>query len=123
MQRQYFSKFPFDEKAVRDFLSCKKEQGYFKKHDTRIAKLSDMLTYPDGKHGFRILNITVGKATHNTMIYGGHELLDHNYEVNEDEVYITFNTIQILSGGIYTEVMQRNNGKNKIIKGYTHVRS
>ncbi len=122
-QKEYFLNFPFDEQAVRDFLSCKKEKGYFEKHDVTIDELSDMLRYPDYKYGFRIINVTVGKGTHNTMMHGGHELLDQNYEVDEDEVYITYNTQQMMSGGKFTEVMQRKNGKNKIIKGYTHSRS
>ena len=122
-QKEYFAKFPFDEQAVRDFLGCKKEQGYFEKHDVMTAPLSDMLTFPDYKYGFRILNVTVGKGTHNTMMYGGHELLDKNYEVNENEVYITYNTQQMLSGGKFTVIMKRENGKNEIIKGYTHSRS
>ena len=87
-QKEYFANFPFDEQAVRDFLRCKKEKGYFEKYDVMTAPLIDMLTFPDYKYGFRILNVTVGKGTHNTMMYGGHELLDKNYEVNENEVYM-----------------------------------
>ncbi len=122
-QKEYFANFPFDERAVRDFLSCKKEKGYFDKHNVMTDPLNDMLTFPDYKYGFRILNVTVGRGTHNTMMYGGHESLDKNYEVNDNEVYITYNTQQMLSGGKFTEVMKRENGKNEIIKEYTHSRS
>ncbi len=122
-QKQYFSNFPFDEQATRDFLGCFNVGGYFEKHDVKNDELSDMLRFPDYKYGFRILNVTVGKGTHNTMMYGGDELLDQNYEVNENEVYITYNTQQMLSGGKFTVVMKRENGKNEIIKQYTHSRS
>jgi hypothetical protein len=115
--------FPLDEQAVRDFISCKKELGYFENSNPQTDKLSDMIDYPDAKYGFRIINVTVGKGKHNTMIHGGHKLLDSEYDVNEDEVYITYNTQQMLSGGKFTVVMQRKNGKNKLIKSYTHSRS
>ena len=122
-QKEYFDKFPFNEQAVRDFLACKKEGGYFMNFDVNKAKLSDLLTYPDYQYGFRILNVTVGKGVHNTNMHRGHHLLDKNYDVNEDEVYITYNTQQMMSGGKFTAVMQRKDGKNKIIKSFTHSRS
>ncbi len=68
--KEYFANFPFDEQAVRDFLSCKKELGYFKNFDVNTAELSDMLRYPDYGVGFRIINVTVGKGTHDTMTFG-----------------------------------------------------
>jgi hypothetical protein len=117
-QKEYFDNFPFDEQAVRDFLGCKKEKGYFEKFDTKKDKLSDMLRYPLAGGGFRILNVTIGPGTHNTIFFG-----NKNYEVKEGEVYITYNTRQTLSGGVFTAVMERNNGDNKIIKGFTHSRS
>ena len=118
-QKEYFANFPFDEQAVRDFLSC---YGYFGKHDVMTAPLSDILRFPDYKYGGRILNVTVGKGTHNTMMHGGGEF-DINYDVNENEVYITYDTTDILSGGIFTAVMQRGNGENKITERFTHSRS
>ena len=115
--KEYFANFPFDEQAVRDFLSCKKEKGYFEKYDVTTAELSEMLRYPDYGGGFRITNVTVGKGTHHTNMFG-----NKSYEVNENEVYITYNTQQMLSGGKFTAVMKRENCKNEIIKGYTHSR-
>ncbi len=115
---KYFENFPFDEQAVRDFLKCKQEGGYFSSHDVYNDKLIDMLNYPDDRGGFRILNVTVGKGTHDNKCFG-----NKNYEVNENEVYITYNTMYNLCGGIYTSVMTRINGKNKIINGYCHARS
>jgi hypothetical protein len=116
--KEYFEKFPFDEKAIRDFLTCKKELGYFKKFDVTIAELSEMLQCPDCRHGFRIINVTVGKGMHDTKMVG-----NKKYEVNENEVYITYNTQSMLSGGIFTAIMKRENGKKEIIKVYTHSRS
>lgn len=77
-----------------------------------------MLNYPDDRGGFRILNVTIGKGTHDTKY-----IVNKNYEVNENEVYITYNTIYNLCGGVYTSVMTRINGKNKIIKEYCHALS
>jgi hypothetical protein len=123
-QKNYFDNFPFNEQATRDFLAFLKERGWFEKYDVMADSLSDILIYPNySRGGFRILNVTVGKGVHNTNMYGGHELLDHNYEVNEGEVYITYNTTSCLSGGIFTAVMERKDGINKIIKEYTHSRS
>lgn len=116
--KKYFENFPFDEQAVRDFLKCKQEGGSFSKHDVYNDKLITMLNYPDDRYGFRILNVTVGKGTHDTKCFG-----NKTYEVNENEVYITYNTIANLCGGKYTSVMTRINGENKIIKEYCHARS
>ncbi|HWY11944.1 MAG TPA: hypothetical protein VN026_11495 [Bacteroidia bacterium] len=117
-QKKYFENFPFDEQAVRDFLKCRKELGYYENIDIQTVKLSDILSYPDYNYGFRILNVTVGKGTHK----GGY-VIPENYEVNEDEVYVTYNNMYNLAGGVYTVIMQRKDGVNKLIKSYCHARS
>lgn len=117
--KKYFLNFPFDEKVVREFLSCKKEKGYFKLLDVTTIELSEMLKCPDYGGGFRIINVTIGKGIHNPIL----PFSKTTYNVNEDEVYITYNTQQMLSGGIYTTVMKKENGINRIIKEFIHSRS
>lgn len=118
--KKYFENFPFDEQAVRDFLKCKQELGGFSDCDVYNDKLITMLNYPNDRYGFRILNVTVGKGTH---VKEWHGYKEREYQVKENEVYITYNDMYNLCGGIYTCVMTRIDGKNKIIKSYCHARS
>ena len=111
--KKYFENFPFDEQVVRDFLQC-----YFKDVDMQTVKLSDILCYPNYRYGFKITNVTVGKGIHK----GGY-IMGEDFEVNEDEVYVTHDDMYGLAGGVYTTVMQRKDGVNKIIKQYCHARS
>ncbi len=122
-QKEYFSNFPFDEKAVRIFLKCLQMNRWFELYNVETEPLINMLTYPDSKQGFRILNVTTGFGVHNTMMHTGHPLLDTEYKVEENEIYITYNTTEVLSGGKFTCVISLQDGVYIIKNHYTHSRS
>ncbi len=122
-ETEYFDNFPFKEELVRLFLKCMQKIGYFSNVDSAKEPISNILSHPKGDRGFRIMNITEGPGTHNTMMWGEsspHEMLDCNYEVKEGEVYVTYSNIGFLSGATCTCIIIKNGEESRISRTITH---
>ena len=103
-EQAYFYNFPHDENVVRTFIKALQKKGWYNGLDIDNTPLSDMISSPEGR-GPRIISLTKDSGTHHSsMRVGGASLRSH--EVNEGEVYITFNTMRALSGDCITYVMK-----------------
>ena len=103
-EQTYFNNFPYDESVVRSFLKALQKRGWYEGVDIDNTLLHQMISSPEGR-GARIISLTKDIGIHNSsMRIGDASLCSH--EVKEGEVYITFNTMSVLSGDCTTYVMK-----------------
>jgi len=118
---QYFSNLPFKESTARQFLKALRDSDWFYRFpfDPLKTPLPEMLQPPSLNRGLRILSITEGKGIHKTNNgFGG----IRKYKVKDGEVFVTFNDLAMLAGGIYTfRLKQKPDGQLELVEQITHV--
>lgn len=116
-EQEYFDNFPHDETIVRIFLKALQKQGYYDGVNIDKVPLHQMIGSPEGRSA-RIISLTKDSGIHESSIRANSTPL-FSHEVKEGEVYITFNTMRVLSGSCVTYVMK----EGEIINIYLLARS
>ena len=118
--KEYFDNFPFDANTISMFLICIKESNFLS-IDTSLP-ISELLVPPTFNRGLRIMSVTENCGIHNAIENVNGRVLQ-SFEVKYGETYITINTLGILSGGVYTFILEKINDRFIIKNRITHIRS
>lgn len=119
--KDYFANLPFKEETVRNVIASLKDSGYFGKtdFDPQTVDLAKMLAPPDQRRGVRIVGLTEGQGKHKPR----HMFVQTEYDVPENEVFVTIDDSAPLAGSVTTYRFQRTKDGLNLLERYVHARS
>jgi len=120
-KEKYFANLPFKEETVRDVIASLKDNGYFGKadFDPKTVDLAEMIAPPNQMRGVRIVGLTEGQGKHKPE----HMFVMQEWDVPENEVFVTIDDTAPLAGSVATYRFQRAEGGLKLVQRYVHARS
>jgi hypothetical protein len=119
---EYIANLPYEEATVRDVIAALKESGYFYKgdFDPQTVNLGEILAPPTQRMGgVRIIGLTEGPGRHEPE----HMFVHQQYDVPENEVFVTIDDTAPLAGRVATYRFERKDKGLKLKEMYTHVMS